>query len=632
MNKKQIILLSVFLGLALALLGVLVMMILGSGGDAAPAEEAAVVDRAPQGDGASLVPPADATAALTAAPTPEPTPAPTEDPRLQLSWGFVDRDVTELVLPAVTEEDLVLIRQLPALALLDGRACENGSLLRAFSETADYPVLWTVALGDLRVESTAQELSVPAGVTAEEVLAALQDLPQVTAVDLRESDLGSADLSALQGAMPEMKFLYSLAAMSLRTEGDATMLELDAGTVSDWAAFAQEIALLEGLDGITIQGALTPEQAALLLEGAGGVPASYSVTFRERTFSTEDAEADFSDLQPSDLGAIKSVLSVLPNIRRVNLDPATGKSHWSLDDADQLQTFREGLLVNYTTTAFGVTFSLADEVVSFNKKNLKRKVDELRLLLPYLRNVKRVDMENCNIDNETMAALRDEFPQPKLVWRVSVGRYTVRTDTWMIKFSAGDSSALHDKDVVNLKYCREVRYLDLGHNKLRRMEFVTYMPDLEVCIMYNPMSSLKGVETCSKLEYFECFSCHPKDVELLAACTELKHLNLCWTGITDISFLYGLTKLERLWISRNDIPAEQIARFKELVPGCEVNTTVHNPTGDGWRQNGKDQDAPRYALLRQQFRYDYTKLRSYGDGWWDDGTVHFGPLPAKKED
>lgn len=627
MSKKKIIVLSVSLGLALALLGVLVMMLLGLGGDAAPAGEAAAVA------GTGLVPPADPTGVPTAEPTAEPTPAPTEDPRLQLSWGFVDRDVTELVLPAVTADDLDLIRQLPALTLLDGRACEEGALLHAFSETVDYPVLWTVALGDLRVESTAEELAVPAGVTAQDVLAALRDLPRVTAVDLRESGLDSAALATLQEALPEMKFAYSLAAMSLSTEGDERVLELDADAVSDWTALVQDIAVMEDLDRIVIRGVLTTEQAALLLEASGSVPASYSVTFRERTLSTEDTEADFSDLLPSDLGAIKSVLSVLPNIQRVNLDPAGGKSKWTLDDADQLQAFREGLLVNYTTTAFGVTFSLADEVVSFNRKNLKRKVDELKLLLPYLRNVKRVDMENCGIDNETMAALRDEFPQPKLVWRVNVGRYTVRTDTWMIKFSAGDSSALHDKDVVNLKYCREVRYLDLGHNKLRRMEFVTYMPDLEVCIMYNPMSSLKGVETCSKLEYFECFSCHPKDVELLAACTELKHLNLCWTGITDISFLYGLTKLERLWISRNDIPAEQIARFKELVPGCVVNTTVHNPTGDGWRETEKDQYVPRYALLRQQFRYDYTKLRSYGDGWYDDGTVHYGPLPAvKKED
>jgi Leucine-rich repeat (LRR) protein len=270
-------------------------------------------------------------------------------------------------------------------------------------------------------------------------------------------------------------------------------------------------------------------------------------------------------------------------------------------------------------------------VVSFNKKNLKRKVAELKLLLPYLRNVKRVDMENCNIDNETMAALRDEFPQPKLVWRVKVGAYSVRTDAWMVKFSAGGSKALDENSALNLKYCREIKYLDLGHNKIHHMDkFVSCMPDLEVCIMYNPMSNIKGIENCPKLEYFECFSCNIKDLSPLAACTELKHLNVCYNNITDITPLYGLTKLERLWISRNNIPKDQLETFAELVPNCEVNTTIHNPTDGGWRKDANGAYVPRYALLRQQFLYykNTTELRSYGDGWWEDKTVHSWPLPT----
>ena len=149
--------------------------------------------------------------------------------------------------------------------------------------------------------------------------------------------------------------------------------------------------------------------------------------------------------------------------------------------------------------------------------------------------------------------------------------------------------------------------------------------------MYNPLSDIKGVESCPKLEFLECYSCNLKDLSPLAACTELKHLDACFNHITDITPLYGLTKLERLWISRNDIPKSQIEEFQELVPGCVVNTTVHNPTGDGWREDETGQYVPRYALLREQFRYDYTTLRSYGDGWWDDGKTNIGALPPVKK-
>ncbi len=613
MDKKRIILLSSLLGLAIALLGVLLLVLGRGGSEPIPAAQPVLAQ----------------TALVTLAPTEAPTPAPTEDPRLMLSFGPVDRGVTELILPSVTEEDLALIRELNALTLLDGRACANGSLLHAFSETVAYPVRWTVKLGGVAFNDDITVLPVPAAVTsAEEVLSALPDLPQVVTVDLRESGLDNDGAMALREALPETEVLYAVSVQGVKTSADVKTLELAAADVKDWDGLAREIGYLPALERITVTGDLTPEQAAYLLEGAGQVPADYSIAFRGRSIRSTDTEVDVSDLPSSELGAIKAVLAVLPQVRRVNLDPKSGSSGWTLDEADQLQSLREGLLVNYTTKSFGVSFSLADEVVSFNKKNLKRKVEELKLLLPYLRNVKRVDLENCNIDNETMAALRDQFPQPKLVWRVNVGSYSVRTDAWMIKFSAGGSRSLYDKDCANLKYCREIKYLDLGHNKIKHMDFVTYMPDLEVCIMYNPMSNINGIEQCPKLEFFECYSCGLKDLSPLAACTELKHLNVCYNNLTDITPLYGLTKLERLWISRNNIPADQIEQFKALVPGCEVNTTTHNPTRGGWRyfDEAFTQITPRYELLRQQFRYDETNLRSYGDGWYDDKTVHYTPL------
>ena len=622
MNKKRIILVSLLLGLALALLGLLLLFLLTGGDrDGVPAAAAEAVQ----------APTAVLTAAPTAVPTAIPTEAPTEDPRLQLSTGPVDRSVTELTLTGVTEADLALIRELPALTLLDGRACGDYALLKTFSETVTYPVLWSVPLGSVRVDSDATELMVPADIdTAEAVTAALNDLPHIQTVDLRNSGLGNEAAAALREAKPEVTFLYDVTIQGSRLDADTKTLELAADSITDWDALAREIGYLRDLEGIVVTGTVTPEQAAYLLEGAGTIPVRYSVAFKGRTISSEDEEVDFSDLPASDLGAIKGVLTVLPNIRKVNLDPQKGSSKWTLDEADQLQTFREGMLVNYTTKYFGVSFSLADEVVSFNKKNLKKKVNDLKELLPYLRNVKRVDMENCSIDNETMAALRDEFPQPKLVWRVKVGGYSVRTDAWMIKFSAGGSRTLTDTDCKDLKYCREIKYLDLGHNKIHHMDgFVPYMPDLEVCIMYNPMSNIKGIEACPKLEFFECYSCNLHDLSPLAACTELKHLDVCFNAITDITPLYGLTKLERLWISRNDgIPEEQFEKFHELVPNCVVNRTVHNPTGDGWREDETGAYVPRYALLRQQFMYDYTTLRSYGDGWYEDKTVHMGPLPT----
>jgi hypothetical protein len=216
-------------------------------------------------------------------------------------------------------------------------------------------------------------------------------------------------------------------------------------------------------------------------------------------------------------------------------------------------------------------------------------------------------MENCGIRNEVMAQLREDFPQPKIVWRIRIGRYySCRTDSIMIRCSYDlDEARLRDKDLTALKYCNEVQYLDLGHNRFTKTDFLAYMPEIRVLIIAaGYVTNISGVEHCTKLEYCEFLSGGIRDVSPLAACTELRHLNLSYNLISDITPLYGLKNLERLWISRNPIPADQIETIKTLLPDCTINTTTQNPTGEGWRYLPDGSRCERYELLRKQFFYD----------------------------
>lgn len=551
----------------------------------------------------------------TPAPTEEPTPEPTEVPYIVFSFGEIDRKTTELHLSSVTEDDLAHIDELKDLQLLDGRLCENGSLLAAFSKTVSYPVLWSIRLGDTMIPDDAEEILVPSTVsTPEELITALQDLPNVKTVDLRPNPFTNEQLTTLLEAVPDLDFRYRVNVQSYRIDNDATELEVAAKNIKDWDAFRNDIGMLKQLEHITVNGALTADEAARFLRSTMDIDidTSYSIAFHKKEIANDEKVLDLSELGPSDFDDVLFVLEQLPKVNRVNLMKKNGTSKWSLEDAEKLQSIRDRMLVDFQMEAFGVTFSLADEAVLFNGIDMRKNLDELRELLPYLRKVKRVEMMNCGIDNETMAELRDEFPQPKIVWSVTIGGYRpIPTDAIMIKLSAAGRRLLHDKDVKALKYCRELKYIDLGHNKLHYMDFVAYMPDLEVLIMLNPVVNINGIENCKKLEYFECFSGMLSDLTPLAGCTELKHLNVCYNKITDITPLYGLTKLERLWISRNKIPNSQIEKFKKLVPNCVVNTTTHNPTSEGWRNDDSTPDgyAPRYSLLRKQFLYDETEHR-----------------------
>ena len=323
-------------------------------------------------------------------------------------------------------------------------------------------------------------------------------------------------------------------------------------------------------------------------------------------------ELDLSAIRPEDVPEAMTALQTLPLVQSVQLTKEDGTSPWTIEQAWALMESRPDLQVAYTASAFGVSFSLTDEVVSFNNIDLSDQVEELKTLLPCMARVGRLDMEYCNIPDEQMAALRAEFPAPKIVWRVFVGKYSCRTDAIMIRFSeSNDALRLYDKDVQPLIYCNEMKYLDLGHNRLSSAYFAAYMPDLEVCILAveRNLDDISALANCPKLEFLEIFSGKITDLSVLAECKNLQHLNISCNKITDITPLFSL-RLKRLYMTQTNVPMTQVQAFQEKFPRCEVNTTASDPAAGHWRYKGNAM-APRYKLLREQFCYDHMEINSY---------------------
>lgn len=433
--------------------------------------------------------------------------------------------------------------------------------------------------------------------------ASLSKLTNLRSIDFTGSECLDS-IVAFRDAHPDVAVFYTVPYLS-----DSVVHDVSALTVPDGAsipAAAAAAAYLPNLSEISVEAPLSVTEATSLLDSFAAMSLHYSVSFAGQTVASDCTEVDWSSVSPDLADELARGITVLPQLQTIRLALANGTSDWTLEQVGTLQAAREGLCVDFPIHAFGTTFSTADELISLNEIRMRSHLDELRALVPYLTCCKQIDMENCRVSNEQMAALREELsPDIKVVWLIRCDRYEARTDSIMIKFSTG-KPMLTDDDVKALKYCNEVRYLDLGHNRLRRMEFLAYMPDLEVCIIaVNSVVDISGVENCKKLEYCEFLSGIISDISPLAECTELKHLNIAYNHISDITPLYRLTKLERLWISRNPIPEEQIEHIRELLPSCEINTTSHNPTGEGWREH------PRYDLLREQFYYDFSGIKSY---------------------
>ena len=143
-------------------------------------------------------------------------------------------------------------------------------------------------------------------------------------------------------------------------------------------------------------------------------------------------------------------------------------------------------------------------------------------------------MDSCGVDDEHMAAIRDDYPDVKVVWRVWFGpkkTYSVRTNAIRILASAPETAgSLTQASTQSLKYCTDIKYLDIGHNEyLYKIDFVRYMPNLEVFIvMDGTISDISVLANCPHLEYLELFTNTITDLTPLSGLKELKHLNICW--------------------------------------------------------------------------------------------------------
>ena len=308
-----------------------------------------------------------------------------------------------------------------------------------------------------------------------------------------------------------------------------------------------------------------------------------------------------------------SVLPALPALREVELGFAAAEDPViSWEQLKQLETEAPQAEIHYDFSVGGYPCSLSDTILNLNHIKFTDEGALAAQIAACMPNLELLDMDSCGVSNESMARIRDSFPDVNVVWRVWFGSgYTVRTDTEKILASNPDRGGDLTADAIEgLFYCNKVKYLDLGHNdKLSDISFVNNMPDLEVLII--AMTAVKDISplaNCPKLNFLEYFTCPAADLSPLSGLTNLKDLHLCNDyALRDIRPLYGLD-LDRLWIGLMDpIPREQLDEFRRLHPDCIIFDGIsERPIETEWRIEKEYYPpvaVPRYAQLYEEFQY-----------------------------
>lgn len=516
---------------------------------------------------------------------------------------------------------IVALSLLLALALL----CACGQL----PQPAQTEEPWLDPEGHTVDNETVVSLTGP--VTAEE-LARLDEYPNLERADLSGSTC-YAELLAWEQAHPEVELTYTVELPGQTLDNHAERADFSAMSAEELAEALALIAYLPRLAEIKLP-ELPVQRAEEICAANPERSFDWRFSFLGEAHSSLDTEIDLTALKVSQLDTAAEVLGRMPRLERFILGDENREEPLDWAQIRQLCEAAPQAAPDYSFTLYDVPVNLSDEQLDINHRPVRDEGALLREILPCMPRLTWLCMDSCDVGDEGMAALRDDFPNIEVVWRIWFGgAYSVRTDVEKVLASMPSQGGIvFNDEAAKLKYCTKLKYLDLGHNEaITDLSFLSYMPDLEVLIIaMNPLGDLSPLADCPHLEYLEMFFSDITDISPLANCHELKHLNIGMCDyLTDITPLYGLTQLERVYIGcQTPIPPEQVEELRRLLPDCEINDTDEDTSNREWRFTDRYDDdpaymacdyyrkglAPRYALLRQQFGYDY---RAYSFAWLD---------------
>ena len=210
-------------------------------------------------------------------------------------------------------------------------------------------------------------------------------------------------------------------------------------------------------------------------------------------------------------------------------------------------------------------------------------VESAAEIASYFPELEKLIVDSGSIDNEAMAAFREEVrSEYKVVWTVQCGKIAVRTDETTFMPVRERVYYFHDKDAYNLRYCEDMVCIDVGHMSLHNIDFVQFMPHLKYLILaHSTLIDITPISSCKELVFLELDWTGIKDYTPLLGCTALEALNLGRT-YGDPAPIKQMTWLKNLWWACRG--ADLIAEMSDELPNTHKEFTSTYTVGNGWRK------------------------------------------------
>lgn len=439
-------------------------------------------------------------------------------------------------------------------------------------------------------------------VTAENI-ADLENYPDLKEVDLTGSTCYD-EIEAYIMAHPDISVTYKVYAANQMLDPDASELVLEADSF-DYDELLSSLAYLPEMKNIQLPSTnLTMDQIQGITAKYPDIQITYTVDLLGKVYDPDVTELNLSEMTAAEMDTVMETLKMLPDVTKIELSNEVGVSALSMENVKTLMDAAPEVQFHYSFDFYGNTLSTDTERVELVNVQIGNEGEQnIRNALDLMPNCTYFKLEDCGIDSEVMASIRDDYPDTKVVWRIYCGKFTMCTDETMVRMTFH----LDDTNSHELMYCTDVTYMDVGHNStLTDVSFVKYMPNLEcVIVSGSPLTDISAFADHDKLTWMEfCFCGQLEDISAMESCDNLKYLNISFTKVSDLSPIENLP-LERLNSMGNKVSRADAKAYEEKHPDCLTRFEGQQPYGYGWRYDDHGYTFfEYYKNMRVVFRYD----------------------------
>lgn len=490
---------------------------------------------------------------------------------LYIQGSFYRRDARELTATEKMAGELNRLTEFTSLEKLDLRKCAVTAEEFAYLHSAlpECEILWQVPFQDGYVDSQSRGLEV-LFLRQEDLrqLEYLTKLEYVTAVDCEDQTW----FVELQRQRPELEVFYTVTLSDGLWGSDSTELVLED---ADPAVLEEKLQYLPRAEKVLLTGDLPGAQEIRALQEA--YPEITFTWQMEKDGTYLDMETRAFDLSgAASLAEVEQILFYFPKLEFLDL---RGNS---IPDEDLVLLAKKNPGVDFLwdLTVGGTRVSTGAKEIYLSGTEVT--VAEVEAVLHCFPELERVEMCDCPVETEEMAALWQRYPDIRFVWTVDLAGMPHRTDAdYFMPNKYG--LKINDKNIADLKYCVDMICVDVGHGtEVTHCEWAANMPQLQYLVLADSgVRSVEPLRGLEKLVFLELFQSKVKDYSPLLECPALEDLNLCYT-YGDPAPVQQITWLKRLWWSgcrwnkRNDLTA--------ALADTQIEFSAKSSTGNGWRE------------------------------------------------